>query len=339
MLSTPRNSTQAQLRDCPLARFVPAASTSGNLAQNNRADIDRKKYVALINLMYWHPRQRGDVLDFASSLIDTDEDDASLIGTVHFNEVSTLGKMDENWMANYHAQKLGNQANQLGAVAANDGTAIKQCSMFFFGATLHAKIDGSCKSQTVMKRTLDARVTETGNRYNLVTGNLFNWFGDQKLDWACGCYEPLFQVPGQEWASHIVHRPSGHTDPIPAKYKITTDYELDGNWGDYIAAFTFNDTKAWCHRMFRKGRGPHSVNMWRGENESMQLTAVNVVNTITTIASSNVAEPAAPEQSFQKPIKDKRKANAEAGVQKMVEKKAGNIAARRVRVKRTVQVA
>jgi len=242
-------------RECPLIRFIPKANETGNSAAKNRAQIDRDNLIGLVNLMWWNPRQRGDVLGLARGLVAEDDATKSLVGEDIFSEVSTLAKMDDDIMGRYHAKHLDVKECVMGKVKAFDAQGIKQITQFVLVANLNSPVPPEARSRTVFTKSLDSRVTAAGNRYSMVRGTCFVRPSGE-LDWSYGVYEVTFKKGPH--ATHITHRPTNTQIAIQAKYKISEEHELENNWSDFKARFVRDDHVVCAWKLFKKNQGgPH----------------------------------------------------------------------------------
>lgn len=167
-------------------------------------------------------------------------------------------------------------------------------------------------------KTLDKRIVDAGDRHLLLVNDLVK---GGKLNLAIFVYE--FVWVGAK-ASHVTHRPTKCTVPVPEAYSITKQFELIDN---------FSDMKAYVQQglkdFFLKAQGPHVLPCISGNSRVFNNLVKLAVEQQKVAEDQAAAGPSSGSsaqslEAFQTPLKDQQRQKLKEAREKMVAK-AGSI--------------
>lgn len=261
-----------------LVSKVPKCKTTGNKALDNRHEIQRQHLIEGINLLDHFADMRGDLVANMRTMISgrekSSKDDPNL-----FDDLSTLGRLDEKWVAGFLTAALGTDPDTIARCKSYDSDGLKHILCFLTAAGPLCQVPSECKEKQVLFRVLKKRMEEVCGRANLLKEEGRTFFKPSgALNWKLGVYKLHFGE--NKLLTAIDHRPTATSMALEGGIGVDDSFELVNNWSDMSAEIAKPGCKARRFKLrdfFAKGAGPNSLAYWSGKAKQFQVMAEEVV--------------------------------------------------------------
>lgn len=181
----PRDALMSKLAD-----KVPKAKKTGNVSADLRAETNRQHIIDAINLLVLHESLRGDTVAQMRRIVEESTKEAS-VGEHEWAEVTTLGKMDEVWVAGFISQWTGISSELLAKAKSFDIDGLKQIWCFLVNSSMLTQLPPEFKDKRVALQTLKDMMMAVGNRASLLSNGFIKSNGE--CNWLLGVYELNFE--------------------------------------------------------------------------------------------------------------------------------------------------
>jgi len=308
----------------PLVTKLPKLlKTSYELDLENA--MERDGVIEVLNLMHTHPKQIDKVVRYYKSAVrNADTSDAD----DYFPAVTTLGKLPDDWLAGWLANRSNIPVATLGKCKAFDGEAIKKMVTFELGASWQLQLPQQCIKKDITARALDMRSSELERR--LKTADAVRHIsGNGKSNWgAVGAFIPEVK---EDKVESVVHRFSGVKALVDASqgFTVGADWELKANWSETQAMFAKGGGKLKIADLFAKRTGPNAATMVSGNSSVFNSIVERAVCSHKIIEDAHNKSVLAHKvvvdtEDFNEAIKDKLKDNFKKAREALETRKAEN---------------
>ena len=169
----------------PLVTKLPKLIKTGNSELDLENAMERDGVIEVLNLMHTHPKQIDKVVRYYKSAVrNADTSDAD----DYFPAVTTLGKLPDDWLAGWLANRSNIPVATLGKCKAFDGEAIKKMVTFELGASWQLQLPQQCIKKDITARALDMRSSELERR--LKTADAVGTWGHPRNPHRDGSVDP-----------------------------------------------------------------------------------------------------------------------------------------------------
>ena len=306
---------------CALSLKVPKLKLSGNSMKDIQMQHERDSLVDCINILWKFPDIRSECVGYLKMAVG--EKRQSALGDEYFEqEVTTVGKLDEQWCVDYICNKTQWTPAVLGEAKVLDHTIVPCIMEFLLGANKTLRLSAACKRKLVCMKALNARCAAVNNRAMLLADEELIKGG--QLNWLVFCYEPQFHN-GSDLVTHIRHRPTGQVAEMPFDVEIDRTFDVVCNHHDLLASFRKGKHHEYkCHEFFEKDVGPHAHKHWNGmprEWDIMINSALGQqeVTDQTQAAANNAGSASSSAEAFISPLKQMQRDRLQLARRKMIE--------------------
>ena len=261
MAPTKASSKKEEL--CPLAKRIPKLTPLEGEDQEE-CKRRRRSFQSLVNTLYAYPSLIMATEAYVREKKENLEARADVGSDEHWDKVTTIMKLDINWVASYITEKLKLKAENVAKLMVSDAKAVYYILMYLINAVASFQIPDKCKVKQLLAFALDARINIVGSRHTVVASHIISETGS--LQYALLVYALIFGDSNR--AKTIVHRPTGDEASVPDSITITDGFEIQSNWSDSGAIAT--DGAAACYRLcqfFAPGVGPQRINVLKGKSK------------------------------------------------------------------------
>ena len=245
-------------------RFVSACPkvrrTGDSMVDGERDDV-RNDLMALVEKLVRNPEHIGPVrghLESRMRRVAENPDDAD-----SFAVVTTVAKLDENWMAMFVMAHSKMTAAGLERAKAYDADSILHLFVFLTNCAPGLALPALCRSKLVATRAFSKRAAVAGNRLADVDDKYI--LGDGKVDWGrIGVYVLVMDKSGR--AIKLRHRPTGHVVVLSSKTYIDNTFDLEANYNDMkCRAVDGGPNRVPLAVQFLDGSGPNKCKQLTGK--------------------------------------------------------------------------
>ena len=248
--------TDAEL--CALARRVPKPKMTGRLDEDNEKQMTHNAMVWVVDTL---TKQPNFVMHVHGLLVALIKKQAKSKGDEFFDEISTLGKLDAEWLVIFLLGKSKFTIEELAQVKNTDPEGLRRLLSFAVQLPTSTKLPTAMRHKSICKMVLDARMKLCGDRLALWDKSYFHSSG--VINWGKGCFTVTFE---QGRASKVRHC-SGKTADVPDYATITTAYELSDNHDDTLACVNLAGSSHKLHCFFKDSDSPHVMKSSRGKGD------------------------------------------------------------------------
>lgn len=247
---------------CALADKVPKQRPTGNLAVDNRAQMDRQHLIDCINMLWYYPQIRSDAATFLRAQIELCKA-KEVSGPDSFDDLSVFSRIEETWLASFLARELGVEVRALGKAKLQNDRITRELAQALTNIGPAAQVPELCRSKPVMAKTLSERIRRAGDRARVfkAAGGLITASGE--VSWLNGVYGLVFDNKGL--LTHILHRPSQVKVQFQGEVAVDATWCLLCNYDDMGARIEKGKTVYRMKDQFEKKTGPHADLPWTGK--------------------------------------------------------------------------
>ena len=260
-----------------LVRFcerVPAVAKTGDKYRDDELTMQRQHFMKLVSSLWRNPQM---IMQSNSWLEGKLEDMKNQVTEGYFSKVSTLGALDEDWVAKYLTSKLPLNMEQLEAACEYDPEAWTQLLCWMLRATRTLKIPESCRQIAVLVLAFDLRVEAIGCRWLGLKANDMVELSTGAIKWTnIGVYEVKFNSEKTK-ALSVLHRPTQEVAQIPDHVFIDATFSLTFNWLDLGAKVTKKPADHLLCQFFDDNKGPGVGEVVTGNSKEFNNYATNAV--------------------------------------------------------------
>ena len=309
----------------PMVAKLPKLIKTGNSELDLENAMERDGVIEVLNLMHTHPKQIDKVVRYYKSAVrNADTSDAD----DYFPAVTTLGKLPDDWLAGWLANRSNIPVATLGKCKAFDGEALKKMVTFELGSSWQLQLPQHCIKKDITARALDMRSAELEHRLKSADA-VSHISGNGKINWgAVGAFIPEVK---DEKVESVLHRFSGQRALVDASqgFTVGADWELKANWSETQAMFAKGGGKLKLADLFAKRAGPNAATIISGNSSvfnSIVERAVQCCRTMEDEHSKSVLrhKVVVDEEGFNEAVKDKLKDNFKKAREALETRKAEN---------------
>lgn len=238
------------------ASQVPKVRKESETLNGMDHSMIREKLVLLLDNLIKHPDEIVAAESYVASKLRK-RANGSCGDVEHWEIVTTLGRMDEDYIATFLMRHSRMTKAGLERSKVYDNDAVRQLFYFLLNATSGLVLPPECVSKAVFGAACDKRAAEVGNRLKGVTDkDAFD--GQGRIKWeVIGAYELVWQVQGENKYIHQVrHRPTDETVQVQETVHITPGFNLEFPWSDGKARATCGPSKYPLQDLFGANAGP-----------------------------------------------------------------------------------
>ena len=304
---------------------LPKLIKTGNSELDLENAMERDGVIEVLNLMHTHPKQIDKVVRYYKSAVrNADTSDAD----DYFPAVTTLGKLPDDWLAGWLANRSNIPVATLGKCKAFDGEAIKKMVTFELGASWQLQLPQHCIKKDITARALDMRSAELEHRLKSADA-VSHISGNGKINWgAVGAFIPEVK---EDKVESVIHCFSGVKALVDASqgFTVGADWELKANWSETQAMFSKGGGKLKICDLFAKRTGPNAATMVSGNSSAFNSLVERAVQCCKTIEDAHNKRVLAHKvvvdtEDFNEAIKDKLKDNFKKAREALETRKAEN---------------
>ena len=184
----------------PMVVKLPKLIKTGNSEVDLENAMERDGVIEVLNFMHTNPKQIDKVVRYYKSAVrSADSSDAD----DYFPAVITLGKLLDDLLAGWLANRFHILVAILGRCKAFDGEAIKKMVTFELGASWQLQLPQHCIKTDIIARALDMRSAELEHRLKSADA-VSHISSDGKTNWGVvGAFIPEVK---DEKVESVLHR-------------------------------------------------------------------------------------------------------------------------------------
>lgn len=237
---------------CALARRVPLAKKTGNTLQDAAAMHERQHLVHWVDTLF---KNRHLITTMHSHMIMLLKDQVQTPSEDCFKALSTLGRLDEDFLISWFTAVGGLNAQDLSLAKLNDPLFFTHLLVFAVQVPASTKLPPAMKNKAVAFATLSRRHEQVGNRL-LKLKNCFD--AEKRFKWSNGAYRFVFD---NGVAKSVTHS-AGATVELPPYVHINAEFVLETNYCDATARATLGGASYLLCNFFGANVGPNSYPRW-----------------------------------------------------------------------------
>lgn len=89
-----------------LLAHVPIVSVTGSEVAQKRDNLNRKRFITCVKLLWAHPGVRADAQTWIEELVEDTEKKDNAVGADMFDSVTTAGKLEVFWQKQFWCRRL-----------------------------------------------------------------------------------------------------------------------------------------------------------------------------------------------------------------------------------------
>eukprot|EP00971_Amphidinium_carterae_P004115 81733-Amphidinium_carterae.1 len=291
----------------PLSSKVPAVKKTGSPEKDLLLVQRRQALIKTLDLLEEHPQHTVTVRDFLTQLISNDQHSVAVAQDGLFESISTLGKVDEDFMVNFLKDVSQLSLVTLGRVKSFDPSGLQNLLSYALVASPQTKIPQLGSNKAVLMNALKTRNVAMGSRLAGVTdeGQWVNQLG--KLNWAV-LGEFSCDVE-DEVITHITHKFTGLQAQVSDDhFHVSSAFELRFNWSVTKAALVLGPRSYVCCEFFAKTSDVRTVKPWSGASTAFQELIQTANEEVETAKKGTVVRNLASEfEQYKGPLNEKKK--------------------------------
>lgn len=155
----------------------------------------------------------------------------------------------------------------MGRAKLNDPPIVRALATALLGIGTSAKLPPTCQSKVALRKTMDMRYEELGDRGEMLRGAKAIIFPRGDINWLNGIYTVEFDEEGK--GMDVIHRPA--TKRVELKVEVVVDASFDFvmDWDDMGAPLEKGLTRYKLKGQFKPPEGPHRKPMWLGQAQKL----------------------------------------------------------------------
>lgn len=235
----------------PLARRVPKAKHTGDLVEDSRF-FQQEQQMKFILIEATH----GSLLKIIATKAAAHTD-------LQCSSVSTLGKLDEKWVADWFCKHSKLNSADIAKMRVADPDSLRHMLHWVLQVPSSARLPDTMRYKQVCDGVFAARAAAVGRLEN-VGAELLT--ADGHVQWAKGSYSLVFDQASAKSISHV----GGAAVDLPAYVNITKAFQIDANHDDFLAEAKLGAARFKLNEFFTAGVGPHAFPRWSPKSTLMQ---------------------------------------------------------------------
>lgn len=312
------------------ASRVPQVLKTGDTFVDDERRMCRGGLVRVISQLWRNP----EVVMQCTNWVDNRVASLKSRGTgVDFETLTTLGKLDESWLATFFQVHFGISHNLMESASGADRESMTQLLTFATAASPNLKLGERCKNKRVLELALLERMRALGPRLKPLSekgASICRKDGSHIIDWGShGVYAIEFDKAG--FAAAFLHRPTGDKVKTAEHVRVSRKFMLEQNWCEHSAAVVLKPVKLVLADLFEAQTGPHKTKHMTGGSKEWENIVTAIVARVTAEASSSVGS--APQKRFREEQKtEAKRRNMEKAQARLEEKKTELTNRRRIQL-------
>lgn len=250
---------------CPLAKRIAKPKTTGSIRQQTEATLSHAAYVNVVNLLHHYPNERMAAEKYIMESIADKEREAKLADGC-FENVSTVGQLDDAWLMKWISQKSNLGLDLLQKALVYDRRSVNCIFCYMSGCLPTARLPSECISKQFLFFFCDYLWEARGKQLENVKAKAPKLIANTgSVDWSSFAYDMSYDaVAGR--VSNIKHRRTGVVVEVEEDIKISSAFTLKDGWSDSLALVTNGKAaKYYLHEFFGPRDGPHESPELRGK--------------------------------------------------------------------------
>lgn len=263
--------------DCPLTDRLPKVARTGDMVKDQERTNIRTAYSYILATLWKHPGIILSTQGFVQERLRVESEAATGDEFQTLTSLAALSKTDARWFANFISRHPKLSVDDLQSAASYDTGALLHLMTFLTGMSMTMKLPQECRAKRILQAYLDARVNNFGGKHRggllEVEGGAVDKTGAIKW-WLCGVYQLQWSESN---VGTVIHRPTGATAKVPPTVLLASGFTLQGNHSDMTAMVALGPAKILLADLFGTPTGPHSLEYWTSQSDSMKVALQNAV--------------------------------------------------------------
>lgn len=258
----------ADMPDSKLCRFAEACpkiqKTNDSIIDQER-ELQRKNVMKVIDAMMRAPDIAGSIYDVVEERVNRLKEQQSAATTGGTWKVSTVGHLDENWIATWIMSKASVTRQALEKAKVWEPDTCRHLFAYMNNVTNGLSLPDECNSKQITSLAFDKRWESQGRRLGKL-GDTAIFDSNGNVQWnKIGPYELVFGNDGK--MTMVRHRGSGDETNAPPEVSITREYALEFGYSDARARAVRGVSRINIADFFGKDAGPYKQKSISGKSK------------------------------------------------------------------------
>jgi len=151
--------------------------------------------------------------------------------------VSTLGKVDPDWICSFFASISKMTAENYATLRTYDADSLNHIKIYVFVSSVQCQVPEVARRKSVMNQACAGRAEECGSRIQFWAMSVSKGISPEgKIDWGMLGVYALEVNKDRQLVGRVLHRPTDTWAVIDiTSYIIRPDWDLKMNWSDFGA--------------------------------------------------------------------------------------------------------